>query len=395
MKGKATDRGLWRLVARRDFWVRLRERSFIISTLINLVVISVLISIRAFGGGTGGASFVVGTLAGEPAGDRIEAIAQTVPGFRARIVPFSDDVAARAAVADGRVDGALIGDRLVVKEVAPAPLQQIVQLSVTAERQEGVLDRYGVTAEDRAELGGGPPLVIESLQPGDPNRDQNEAIAFVGMILLYGQLFGYGVWVASGVLEEKSSRVVEILLAAMRARQLMAGKIVGIGLLGLLQLAFLGGFAIALALATGAIDLPGSAAFIALLDIGYFVLAFAFYASLFAVAGALVSRMEELQNVLVPVNLVIIVSFFISISALADPNSPLVRVASILPTSSALAMPVRIAVGVAAWWEIALSVVLSIAGTFALIPIAGRAYAGAVLRIGGRVKLREAWRAEA
>ena len=389
------NRGIWRLVARRDFWVRIRERSFLVSTLINLAVISVIITIRAVGGGDSEASYRIGVVSGGTGGDRISAIADAVAGVRARVLEFTGDRAARAAVASGAVDGALIGQTLVVDEVAPAQLVQVVQLAVAAERQDAILDRYQVTPEDRGLLQGGPQLEVESLQPGDPNRSQNEAIAFVGMILLYGQLFGYGVWVASGVLEEKSSRVVEILLASMPARQLMAGKIVGIGLLGLAQLVFIGGFAISLALVTGAIDLPGSAASIALLDIGYFVLAFAFYASLFAVAGALVSRMEELQNVLVPVNLVIIVSFFISISALGNPDSTLVQVASILPTSTALAMPVRIVLDVASWWEVVLSVGLSIGSTLLLIPLAGRAYAGAVLRTGGRVKLREAWRAHA
>jgi ABC-2 type transport system permease protein len=391
----ATDRGAWRLVARRDFWVRLRERSFIVSTLINLVVISVLISIRAFGGASGDAHYQVGVLRGGQIEARLAALGDAVPGVHARAVSFPQEDAARAAVAEGRVDAALIGEQLVVDKAAPTLLVQLVRLVVASERQDVIFQRYGVSQDDREAFRRGPPVTVEYLQPGDPNREQNEAIAFVGMILLYGQLFGYGVWVASGVLEEKSSRVVEILLAAIRARQLMGGKIVGIGLLGLLQLAFIGGFAIALALLTGAIDLPGSAVSIAALDIGFFVLAFAFYASLFAVAGALVSRREELQNVLVPVNLVIIVSFFISISALANPDSSLVRVASILPTSSALAMPVRIAVGVAAWWEIALAVGLSIAGTLLLIPLAGRAYAGAVLRTGGRVRLRDAWRAAA
>jgi ABC-2 type transport system permease protein len=389
------NRGIWKLVARRDFWVRIRERSFLVSTLINLAVISIIVTIRAVGGGDGEASYRIGVVSGGTDEDRISVLADVVPGVRARVLEFPGEQAARAAVAAGHVDGALIDQTFVVDEVAPAQLVQLVQLAVAAERQDAILDRYQVTPQDRDVLESGPQLEVESLQPGDPNRSQNEAIAFVGMILLYGQLFGYGVWVASGVLEEKSSRVVEILLAAMHARQLMAGKIVGIGLLGLAQLVFIGGFAIALALLTGAIDLPGSAASIALLDIGYFVLAFAFYASLFAVAGALVSRMEELQNVLVPVNLVIIVSFFISISALSNPDSLLVRVASILPTSSALAMPVRIVLDVASWWEVALSVGLSIASTLLLIPLAGRAYAGAVLRTGGRVKLREAWRAHA
>jgi len=233
------------------------------------------------------------------------------------------------------------------------------------------------------------------LSPGDPNRDQNGGIAFIVVILLYGQLFGYGVWVASGVIEEKASRVVEILLATIRARQLMAGKILGIGVLGLLQLAFIASFAITLGLATGAIELPGSAISAAAIAIGYFILGFAFYASLFAVAGSLVTRMEELQNALVPINLFIFVSFFISIGALADPDGTLVTWASVLPGSSALSMPVRIVMGAATPWEIALSLVLSIGATAALIPASGRLYAGAVLRTGARVKLRDAWRAAA
>lgn len=392
---------MWKLVARRDFWVRLRERSFVVSTLINLAVISIIITLRAIGGGDGAATYRIGVVEGDAGAARIESVTGAVAGVRASAVPFPDERDARAAVAADEVDGALVGETLVVRKIAPGLLVQLVQLALATEQRTQILDRYEVTAPDRQALDATPTVRIDSLEPGetgepgDPDRDQRSAIAFVGMILLYGQLFGYGVWVASGVLEEKSSRVVEILLAAMRARQLIAGKIVGIGLLGMAQLTFIGGFAIALGLATGAIDLPGSAVSIALLDLGYFVLAFSFYSSLFAVAGALVSRMEELQNVLVPVNLVIIVSFFISIGALSNPESPLVRVASILPTSAALAMPVRIVAGAATWWEIVLSIVLPIGATALLIPVAGRAYAGAVLRTGSRVKLREALQARA
>jgi ABC-2 type transport system permease protein len=175
----------------------------------------------------------------------------------------------------------------------------------------------------------------------------------------------------------------------------MVGTIVGIGLLGLGQLAFIATFAIGLALATGAITVPGSAIGAALLDVGWFVLGFAFYASVFAVAGSLVSRMEELQNAIVPVNLTIFVSFIISIGALQDPNSRIAVIASILPISSALAMPVRIVLGAAEAWQIALALVLVIGSTAALVPLAGRLYAGAVLRSGARVKLRDAWRAAA
>jgi len=220
-------------------------------------------------------------------------------------------------------------------------------------------------------------------------------VAFVAVLLLYGQLFGYGVWVATGVIEEKASRVVEILLSTIHARQLLAGKIAGIGALGLLQLMCIAAYGIVLATATGALDLPAQALGTAALAIGWFVLGFMFYASLFAVAGALVSRMEELQNAIVPLNLVILASFLISIGSVQDPNSTLSIVASLVPFSSALAMPVRISLGAATVPQIVASLVILLGSTALLVPLAGRVYSGAVLRIGARVKLRDAWRASA
>lgn len=389
-----TDRGMWRLVARRDFWVRLRERSFVISTLINVAVISVLIGFQAFGSGDGPGELTLAVGRDDPAAEELASFAASLDGV-VDVAPSADDEAAREAVRSGKADAAFLDGRLVVQTTAPAALSQLVQQFTALSRQDGILDRYGVTPDDREALRAVPPLEVIALEPGDPNRDQNAAIAFVGILLLYGQLFGYGVWVASGVIEEKASRVVEILLATMRARQLMAGKIVGIGMLGLAQLALIGGFAVVLALVTGVIDLPVTALRAVALDLGFFVLGFAFYASLFAVAGALVSRMEELQNVLVPVNLVIFISFFVSVGATSDPDGTVVRVASILPTSSAMAMPVRILLGAASPWEIALAVGLSLGGTLALIPLAGRMYSGAVLQTGSRVKLRQAWRSAA
>jgi len=229
--------------------------------------------------------------------------------------------------------------------------------------------------------------------PPDPDRDTKAAVALAAVLVLYGQLFGYGVWVATGVIEEKSSRVVEVLLSTIRARHLMAGKIVGIGTLGLLQLILIAIFAVSLATVTGAIDIPADSLSAAALTVGWFVLGFSFYAALFAVAGALVSRMEELQNAIVPINLVVFASFFISIGAVDDPDSGIARIASLLPISSALAMPVRMVLGSATTWEIAASLAIVIGSTALLIPLAGRVYAGAILRTGARVKVRDAWRA--
>jgi ABC-2 type transport system permease protein len=263
------------------------------------------------------------------------------------------------------------------------------------QRIRAALEARGVSQDRIARTLDQPSVRSTTLEPPDPHREANAGIAFIGVLLLYGQLFGYGVWVATGVIEEKSSRVVEILLSTIRPRQLLAGKVAGIGVLGIAQLAFIAAFAIALASVTGAIDLPASALSTAGLVLVWFVMGFAFYAGLFAVSGSLVSRMEELQNAIVPINLLIFASFFISIGALQDPDSTLAKVASLLPFSSALAMPVRIVLGSATAPQILASVAILLGSTAFLVPLSGRLYAGAILRTGARVKIRDAWRAAA
>ena len=394
MNARETDRGAWRLVARRDLWVRLRDRGFVISTLITITVLTVIILIRAVGG-SDAPSFTLGASGtAEGARGTLEAapsIGRSI-GVEVEVRRFDDEAAAEAALRAGEIDAVLDGDELVGVRDVPDQLQQVVQAAAIGSRLRETLDEYEVPPEVQGELSDQAPIAIRTLEPQDPDRDENGALALIAVVLLYGQLFGYGIWIATGVIEEKSSRVVEILLSAIGPRQLMAGKIVGIGLLGLGQLAVIAIYAIVLAIVTGALELPGEAIGVALLSIGWFLLGFAFYAGLFAVAGSLVSRMEELQNAMTPINLVIFVSLFISIGALQDPDGTLPRIASFLPTSSALAMPVRIVLGSASPLEVVVSIAIVVLSAAALIPVSARLYSGAILRLGARVKLRDAWR---
>ena len=389
-----TDRGTWRLVARRDFWVRLRERSFLVSTLINVAVISILVLARASNLATAGPSYDLGYVGSS-------AIASTAArlgadaNVRIEIHELPDVAAADAALGDGSVDAVIVGDQLRGLHDVPDPLISLVQGSARDVAVTAILDEHHVSQTERDAANDPNPLALTALDPAPPSRKDNAAVAFIGVLLLYGQLFGYGIWVASGVIEEKASRVVEMLLSAIRAKQLLLGKIVGIGVLGILQLLFISGFALTLAFATGALPFDRTPFGAVGLVIGWFILGFAFYATLFAAAGSLVTRMEELQNVIVPINLTILVSFFISIGAVQDPNGRLQVIASLLPVSSALAMPVRIVLGAAPAWQIALSLALLIGSTILLVPLAARLYSGAVLRTRGRVKIREAWRSAA
>jgi ABC-2 type transport system permease protein len=392
---------MWRVVAARDFSVRLRDKGFVISTMITLTVLSIFILLRAYTGDPD--SFELGYVADRSVADRVAALADRA-GLEVSVAGFGDAREADAALRDGRVDAVVEGGvddvrggtaTLRVLRGPPDLLDQLVQGAAIGLRIDAALSEAGVSDTTVQELKDQHPIDSSPILPPDPDRDSKAAVAFVAVLLLYGQLFGYGVWVATGVIEEKSSRVVEVLLSAIRARQLMAGKIAGIGVLGLLQLIFIAAFAIALASVTGAIDVPANSLSAAALTIGWFVLGFAFYAAMFAVAGALVSRMEELQNAIVPINLLVFASFLISIGALQDPDSTIARVASLLPISSALAMPVRMVLGSATPWEIVASLAIVIGSTALLIPLAGRVYAGAVLRTGAKVKLRDAWRAAA
>jgi ABC-2 type transport system permease protein len=396
---RPTDRGAWRLVAARDFMVRLRDKGFYISTAITLIVLSVFILILAYGGGST-PSFDLAISGTDP--DRIDTLAAEIRstadrrGVEVAITSYDDEPSAEAAVLEGRVDATLRTTGVLTGDVSvPTQLTEIVQDAAVRVRLTDALAEGGATPMAIDALLSQPSIEVRTLEPQDPNRDENAGIAFIAVLLAYGQLFGYGVWVATGVIEEKASRVVEILLSTIRPRQLLAGKIAGIGLLGIVQLACIAMFAIVLSSVTGALELPGTAVGIALVVLAWFVMGFAFYAGLFAVSGSLVSRMEELQNALVPINLIIFVSFFISIGALENPDATLSVVASVLPFSSALAMPVRIAVGSATTAQIALSIALLLAGTAALVPLSARLYAGAVLKTGSRVKLRDAWRSAA
>ena len=393
---QVVDRGVWRLVAVRDFWVRLRDKGFIISTAITLSVLTTLILLNAYGSDAP-ASLDIGLTGRDPGAierTRLALIdAAERRGLRLMITDWDDEILAEEAVRSGRLDAALSAEGVMLSaEPPPDELSEAVDEAFRLARVAEALRAASVPASRVEDLLDRTAVDVRTLEPRDPDRDRNAGIAFVAVLLAYGQLFGYGVWIATGVIEEKSSRVVEILLSAIRPWQLLAGKIAGIGALGIVQLVFIATFAIVLSVVTGAIELPGAAAGVALVVLAWFVMGFAFYAGLFAVSGSLVSRMEELQNALVPINLIIFVSFFVSIGALQDPDSTVATVASMVPFSAALAMPVRIALGAATAPQIALSIALLLAGTAALVPLSARIYAGAVLQTGSRVKIRDAWK---
>jgi ABC-2 type transport system permease protein len=385
-----------RLTAGREVVERTRrDRSFLISTLVTLAILCAIIFLPRLFGSDNPKEFDVGLVgaASQPLGPALTAQGEAA-GVRIHLRQPVSAAEAEAAVRDGSLDVAVIeGRQLVAKAEIDEQLNLLVQGASRAARAQQTLQPAGVPPEKIQAALAPPPLPVRSLEPVDEDARSKRAIATVAVFILYGQLIGYCFTVAMGVVEEKSTRVVEVLLAAVRPVQLLAGKIVGIGLVGLFQLAIIGVIGLALATASGVITLPPDAAPTIGSVLLWFLLGYAFYSSLFAVAGAIVSRQEELQNTATPLNLLMVASFFVAFStSVSGADSTLAKVSTFLPPVAPLVMPMRIAGGDAAPWEIALSLAIMLVSIVVVVVLAARLYEGAILRTGARVKLRDAWR---
>ena len=218
-------------------------------------------------------------------------------------------------------------------------------------------------------------------------------MAFVASLLLYMQLIIFGLAVASGVVEEKSSRVIEVLMAAVPPRALLAGKILGIGLLGLFQLALTALVGLAVASASGALELRSADLGILAVVLLWFVLGYVFYSTIYAISGVIVSRQEDLQSSSTPVTMVLVAGYIVAFPVLEDPSSSLAVISSLVPFTSPIVMPVRVAVGETGSAEIAASLGILALSIALLIPLAARIYESSVLRMGKPMKVREALRA--
>jgi ABC-2 type transport system permease protein len=383
-----------RLVVRREIRERLREKAFAVSTAVNIVIIVAVVIIAAIVSGDD-ESFKVG-YSTETELAVVEAAATAGRAVDVTIEARSVDSPAPGAdalLADGSLDAVVTNDQIRSKEEPDDQLVTLLQAASREVRAADTLEQAGLSAEEARRALAPRPLEISTLEPVDDEDDGKAGVAFFAILILYGQLLTYGYWVAAGVVEEKASRVVEVILSTIRPRNLLAGKVIGIGLLGLGNLLLTVGIGLAVAQATGALDVDSSILGAAALALAWFVVGYAFYACAFACAGALVPRQEELQSTMTPLTLTILVAFFVAFAVLDDPDGTLAHITAFIPMTAPITMPPRIVTGDAPAWEIAASLAVTIGASLALIPLAARIYEGGILRTGSALKLREAWRA--
>ncbi|CRK61407.1 Putative ABC iron siderophore transporter, fused permease and ATPase domains [Alloactinosynnema sp. L-07] len=384
------------LVAEREVRTRLRSKAFIITTVATLVLLVGFALVMKLVGG--GADATVGFTGGAtqleaPLKATAESIGQNID---TRSVP--DEAAARKQVEDQSLDALIVGDGskivVVVKKDIDDSLRNVVN----------VLAGQLALNQQIVDLGGDPARVAETVaaakaevRPMEPPFDYNGQQLVIGMIagvLIYMSLLINGQSVAQGVVEEKSSRVVELLLATIRPWQLMAGKVLGIGVVGLIQMIAIGGVGVAAALALGVLTISvGAAVGTVVWLVVWFLLGFIAYSLVFAALAALVSRQEDVAGVITPPLMFVILGYVMGISVLPyDPGNKLIEILSITPLFAPTLMPMRLAMGGVPAWEAALSVALVVALIPALVWLSGRVYRNAVMRSGGKVKLREALR---
>ncbi|KDO09080.1 ABC transporter permease [Amycolatopsis mediterranei] len=388
------------LVASREISTRVKSKAFRVSTVIMLLLIVVgIVAIKLISGGSGPDAKVGFTTATAAFSAPLKAVGKTLDE-NIETTQVADEAAGRAKLADGSLDALLTGDgknvHVQVKKDLDGKLANVLQLvsqQVAVSRQVTALG--GDPARFQAAIASAkfvedPPLE----EPYDYNGQQL-VLGIVAGILIYLSLMINGQSVAQGVVEEKTSRVVELLLSTIKPWQLMAGKVLGIGVVGLIQMLVIGAGGVIAGLSTGVLTISVSAAVGTVVWlVVWYLLGFFMYSIVFAALGALVSRQEDVGGATMPALMFVIAGYVIGISVLpSDPGNTFVEVLSVIPVFSPTLMPMRLAMGGVPVWEAVVSVGLVVLLIPGLIWLAARIYRNAVMRTGAKVKLRDALRA--
>jgi ABC-2 type transport system permease protein len=390
------------MVARREVRQRIKSRTYRITTaVLLLIVLGGIIIPQVFDDGEG-TTYDLG-LVGTTSAELLGTLGVLAEATEARIdTKEYDDVAAgEAALKTDEIDALLVnGEEYVTNDpvlrvfafAGGSGLSSLVAGAAQTARLQELADSAGMSIVEVARMLTENPLELRSLEPPDPNRETNTIVSFAGLILLYIGILSYGAWTLNGVIEEKTNRVVEVLMSALRPHQLMAGKVIGIGLLGIAQLLLIVVTAAVAALAVDLVDIPDVSAGLIGSLLLWFVLGFSFFSVAYAAAGALVSRLEEAQSVATPLTMVGVAGYFAAFAVLENPDGVVAKITTFLPPVAPFVVPIRQAQDAIALWESAVSIALMLAATYGLIRLAGRVYSGAILSVGARVKIGDAWR---
>ncbi len=385
------------LVARRELQVGVMKRSFVITTAIMVTLLVAGI-------------FVLNYFVTRDSGERTERIAFTadssvlVPSIEATAsaqglavdaVTVADRGEGEAAVMDGDVIALIIGEPPTVEVAFKAsPNQTIMQVVAQALQSQTIADQVLALGGDPQEFTQAVASAVPTVTVLDGDIDDFGPAYMVAVVVASLLLFGLmtsGSIISMGVVEEKSSRVVEILLATIRPSQLFAGKVLGAGLIGLVQLVSYGAGVFLAVKITGLLDgfdLPVGSALLGML--GWFILGFASIGTLWGGLSSLVSRQEDVGSVTAPMIFASMVPFYVAIYLVPNaPESAWTVNLSMAPFFAPFVMPVREVFADVPGWQLAVSIALNLAVIPLIVWVAGTIYKRSVLHTGSRMKLSE------
>ncbi|WP_326636550.1 ABC transporter permease [Streptosporangium sp. NBC_01755] len=379
--------GLW-LVARREIITRGRTKAFVIGLVVSAVLVAALAFLPKLFSGPD--SYTVG-LVGAQSQVLRPALTGTAKDVTITVREFPDEAAASGAVNAGDVDAAVVdGRRLLADGEVDRELGLLLENAHRAAQTQRQLADAGLDPAKVAQAMRVTPLETVSVGADARYAGVRVGIASLLVMALFFLIIYSSMYVAMGVIEEKGSRIVEILLTSIRPWQLLGGKIVGLGALALANLVVIIVAGLGAAAATGfAADLPPGMTGIVISTLFWFILGYAFFAALAAALGSLVSRQEEANSVLTPMTMLMMITYVVAYFAAVQPGSAVARILSLVPPFSSMVMPVRMAGGEVLAWEIVVAAVLMLLATVGTLLLGARIYQRAVLRTGARVKLSE------
>jgi ABC-2 type transport system permease protein len=383
------------LVAAREITERTRSRAFALSTI---AIVAVVVAAVVVPGLSDDTTHLRAGATGATPPALVAALrdAAEADGARLELRLYPSATAGERAVRDEQVDVLIVdGRRLVWKSEPDAALNASVTAAAQRVHFAQRAAELGLSEAQAATLLAPVPVPARRLEALDPDQDSREAIAMISYLVLLLMVIWYGTAVADGVAQEKGGRVMEQLVSRIRARDLLAGKVAGIGLVGLAQLIVAVLAATVAILAFETVEVPDAVPATLASCILWFALGYLFWSVAYATVAALVSRVEDLQSAVAPVGWTLVLSALTAPVAAELPDEWYMLVASLFPTTAPFVMPVRIAVSDVPVWEIALAAAIMLVATAALIRLAGAVYSGALLRTGGRPTLREVWAARA
>ncbi len=380
------------LVAAREVHERLRGRFFRVITVILLAVVAAAIVIPTLHSASRPV-VRVGVVGPLSASQRATVAAALAHARLSGLAIEQRDIAdARAALRVHRVSVVIEGGRALLVEpgASAGGSTTAMTAAIAIAAALGLQDAFraaGLSASQAAVIERARPLPIHSAaRPSGAAR----GTSVIGLVFIFILLTQYLAWTLVGVMEEKTSRVVEVLLATVRPIQLLGGKVLGIGLVALLQAGLVVVFALVLANAVGSDLLNGTAPIVVAASLLWLVLAYAFYAWVFAAAGSMAERQDQAQSMSLPLSVPIILGYGLAlVNSGPGPASTFIKVLAYLPPTAPFGMPLLVAKGEVTWWEFLVAVGLSIGSTAVVARFAALVYERAVLRTGHRIRLRE------